>query len=64
MLGSAEGAGIAQSVQCLDYRLDDRATGVQSLAEVKDFSFSLCVKTSSEAHPASYQMGTKTLSQE
>jgi hypothetical protein len=41
-----------------DYRLDDRAIGVQSLAEAKDFSSSLCFQTSSEAHPASYPMGT------
>jgi hypothetical protein len=30
---------------------------VRSPAEVKDFSRSLCVQTSSEAHPASYPMG-------
>jgi hypothetical protein len=34
-----------------DYRLDDRATGVWSPAEVRDFSSCLCVQTSSEAHP-------------
>jgi hypothetical protein len=36
-----------------DYRLDGQAT-----AEAKDLSFSLCVQTSSEAHPASYPVGT------
>jgi hypothetical protein len=38
-----------------DYRLDDR---VRSPAEAKDLSSSLCVQTSSGAHPASYPMGT------
>jgi hypothetical protein len=33
-------------------------TGVRSPAEAKDFSSSLCAQTCSEAHPASYQMGT------
>jgi hypothetical protein len=41
-----------------DYRLDDLATGVQSPAEAKDFSSSLCVQTGSGAHPASCTMGT------
>jgi hypothetical protein len=31
--------------------------GVRLPAEAKDFSSSLCVQTSSEAHPASYPMG-------
>jgi hypothetical protein len=31
----------------------DWTTGIQSLAEAKDISSSLCVQTSSEAHPAS-----------
>jgi hypothetical protein len=34
-------------------------TGVPSPAEAEDFSSSLCVQTSSEAHPASYPMGTR-----
>jgi hypothetical protein len=42
-----------------DYRLDDRATGVRSPAEEKDFSSSLCVQTSFEAHPASYPIDTR-----
>jgi hypothetical protein len=50
------GAGVSQSVA--GYRFDNRATGVWSQAEAKDFSSSLCVQTSSEAHPASYPMGT------
>jgi hypothetical protein len=33
-------------------------TEVRFPAEEKDFSFSLCVQTSSEAHPACYAMGT------
>jgi hypothetical protein len=41
-----------------DYWLDDRASGVRSPAGAKDFSSSLCVQTSSRAHPASCTMGT------
>jgi hypothetical protein len=41
-----------------DYGLDDRAIGVQSPAEAKDFSSNLCVQTGSGAHPASCTMGT------
>jgi hypothetical protein len=41
-----------------DYGLDDRAIGVRSPAEAKDFSSSLCVQTGSGAHPASCTMGT------
>jgi hypothetical protein len=36
----------------------DWMIGVRSPAEAKDFSSGLCVQTSSEAHPASYPMGT------
>jgi hypothetical protein len=43
------------SVQCLTTNCRTR---VQSLAEAKDFSCSLCVHTGSGAHPASCQMGT------
>jgi hypothetical protein len=32
--------------------------GVRSPTEAKDFSSSLCVQTGSEAHPASYPMGS------
>jgi hypothetical protein len=42
-----------------DYGLDDRAIGVRSPAEAKDFFSSLCVQTSSGAHPASYPVGTR-----
>jgi hypothetical protein len=45
-----------------DYRLDDQATGLRSSAEAKDFSFSLCILTSSEAHPAFYPVSTGILS--
>jgi hypothetical protein len=45
-----------------DYGLDDRAIGVRSPAEAKDFSSSLCVQTGSGAHPASCTMGTGGLS--
>jgi hypothetical protein len=40
-----------------DYRLDDR---VRSPAEAKDFSSSLCVQTSSQAHPASCPVSTRS----
>jgi hypothetical protein len=36
----------------------DWTTGVRSPTEAKDFSSSLRVQSSSEAHPASYPMGT------
>jgi hypothetical protein len=36
----------------------DGTTGVRSPAEANDFSSSLCLQTSSEAHSASYPMGT------
>jgi hypothetical protein len=48
-------AEVAQSVQCLT---TDWTIGVRSPAEAKDSSSSLCVQTSSEAHPASCTMGT------
>jgi hypothetical protein len=41
-----------------DYGLDDRAIGVRSPAEAKDFSSILCVQTGSGAHPASCPVGT------
>jgi hypothetical protein len=41
-----------------DYRLHDRTNRVRSPTEAKDFSCSLRVQTSSEAHPASCTMGT------
>jgi hypothetical protein len=41
-----------------DYGLDDRANGVRSPAEARDFSSNLCVQTDSGAHPASCTMGT------
>jgi hypothetical protein len=57
------GAVVSQSVPTVsDYRLDDRATGVRSPAEAKDFSSILCVQTSSEAHPVSYPLVTGVLS--
>jgi hypothetical protein len=40
------------------YGLDDRAVGVRSPAEAKDFSSNLCVQTGSGAHPASSPMVT------
>jgi hypothetical protein len=44
------------------YGLDDRAIGVRSPAEAKEFSSSLCVQTGSGAHSASCTMGTGVLS--
>jgi hypothetical protein len=41
-----------------DYGLDDRTIEVRSPIGAEDFSFSLCVRTGSGAHPASYPMGT------
>jgi hypothetical protein len=41
-----------------DYGLDDRANGVRSPAEARDFSSNLCVQTDSGAHPASCTLGT------
>jgi hypothetical protein len=51
------GSRVAQSVVS-DYGLDDRAIGVRSPAEAKNFSSILCVQTGSGAHPASCTMGT------
>jgi hypothetical protein len=41
-----------------DYGLDDRAIEVRSPTGTEDFSSSPYVQTGSEAHPASYPMGT------
>jgi hypothetical protein len=41
-----------------DYGLDDRVIEVRSPTEAEDFSSSSCVQAGSEAHPASYPMGT------
>jgi hypothetical protein len=49
------GSGVAQLVQCLTI---DWTTVIRSPTEAKDFSSSLCVQTSSEAHPMSYPMST------
>jgi hypothetical protein len=40
-----------------DYRLEDC---IRFPPEANDFSSSLCVQTNSEAHPSSYQMGTRS----
>jgi hypothetical protein len=50
------GAGVAQSVYGLN---TDWTTGVLFPEEAEGYSFSLCVQTSSEAHPASYLMGNR-----
>jgi hypothetical protein len=41
-----------------DYGLDDRMIEVRSPTGAEDFSSSPCVQTGSEAHPASYPVGT------
>jgi hypothetical protein len=41
-----------------DYGLDDLVIEVRSPTETEDFSSSPCVQTGSEAHAASYPMGT------
>jgi hypothetical protein len=46
---------VAQSVQCLT---TDWTAGVRSPTEAEDFSSNLCFQTGSEAHPASYTVGT------
>jgi hypothetical protein len=53
------GAGAVQSLQCL---ATDWKTRVLSSSGGKDFSSSFCVQSSSESHPASYQMNTGVLS--
>jgi hypothetical protein len=45
-----------------DYGLDDWVIEVRSPTGAEDFSSSPCVQTGSEAHPASYPMGTGVLS--
>jgi hypothetical protein len=41
-----------------DYRLDEWVIEVRSPTGAEDFSSGLCVQTGSEAHPASYPIGT------
>jgi hypothetical protein len=55
--GYFDKAGVAQSV-CLT---TEWTTGVRSPAEAKDFSSSLCVQTSSEAHPTSHPLVPRVL---
>jgi hypothetical protein len=43
---------------CISCILKDLTNGVRSPGETKDFSFTICVQTSSEAHSASCTMGT------
>jgi hypothetical protein len=58
ILQSTERSRVSSGSIVSDYGLDDRAIGVRSPAGEKDYSSSLCVQTSSEAHPASCTMGT------
>jgi hypothetical protein len=48
-------AAIAQAVWCLTAGW---TIGVRSPTKAEDFSSITCVQTGSEAHPASYPMGT------
>jgi hypothetical protein len=52
----------AQSVQQLGYGMDVRGTMVRLPAEARDSSLLQTVQTGSEAHPASYSIGTGALS--
>jgi hypothetical protein len=45
-----------------NYGLYDRVNKIRTPEDAKDFSSSVCVHTSSEAHPASCAMGTEVLS--
>jgi hypothetical protein len=54
------GVGVDQLVY---YLTTDWVTGVQSLAEAKNFSSSVCFQTSSDAHPSSFPVGTRSPSQ-
>jgi hypothetical protein len=50
-------AGLARSVQCLTTGWTTGRSRFDPRHRRKDFSFSLCVQTGSEAHPASCTMG-------
>jgi hypothetical protein len=50
---------IAQSVQRLGYRLDDRGSTVRFPARAGNFSLHHRVQIGSGARPASYPMGTR-----
>jgi hypothetical protein len=54
-LTTENGAWVAQSVKCLT---TDWTTELRSPTEAKDFSYSPCVETGSETHPAFFAMGT------
>jgi hypothetical protein len=52
------GAVVARSVQCLTTDWKTGRSGFNPRRRKKEFSCSLCVQNSSEAHPASYPIGT------
>jgi hypothetical protein len=54
-----KGAGIAQSVWQLGYKLDDRRIKIQFPAETTYFSPLHNFQTGSESHPDSYPEGTR-----
>jgi hypothetical protein len=57
-LSAKRGEPVSSVIIVSGYGLDDRAIEVQSPAEAKDISCSLCVQTSSGAHQASCTVGT------
>jgi hypothetical protein len=57
ILPSAMSRGSSGSIVS-DYGLDDRVIEVRSPTGAENFSSIPCVRTGSEAHPASYPMGT------
>jgi hypothetical protein len=54
----SENSGKVKIMEFIPYT-SHLATGVRSPAEAKDFSSTLCIQTSSEIHPTSYQIGTE-----
>jgi hypothetical protein len=59
MLGHKPGSSV--SIVC-NYGLEDRANGIRSPAQARDFFSSLFGQNGSGAHPASCPMGTGVLS--
>jgi hypothetical protein len=55
----SRGAGVAQSVQCLTMDWTTGRSGFNPRQGQRIFSSNLCVKTGSEAHPASCTMGIR-----
>jgi hypothetical protein len=58
-MGNKESRNSSVSI-ALGYGLDDRGSRVQFLAGAGNFSLHHHVQNGSEAHPASYPMGTRS----